>query len=73
MGFYNFVQILKYQATKLGVEVVEVDRYFASSQICNNCGYKNSDVKDLKIREWILQFRSMVVDSTISYFREFAN
>lgn len=73
MGFYNFVQILKYQATKLGVEVVEVDRYFASSQICNNCSYKNSDVKDLKIREWILQFRSMVVDSTISYFREFAN
>lgn len=73
MGFYNFVQILKYQATKLGVEVVEVDRYFASSQICKNCGYKNSDVKDLKIREWILQFRSMVVDSTISYFREFAN
>ena len=32
---------------------VEVDRFFASSQICSQCGEKNSTVKDLKIREWI--------------------
>lgn len=32
---------------------VKIDTYFASSQICSNCGFKNSDVKDLNIREWI--------------------
>lgn len=53
LGFYQFVQILKYQATKFCVEVSEVDRFFASSQICSQCGEKNPEVKDLKIREWI--------------------
>ena len=46
------MNILKYEATKFGVDVVEVDRYFASSQICHCCGYKNSELKDLKVRDW---------------------
>ncbi|MBR6013814.1 MAG: transposase [Selenomonadaceae bacterium] len=53
LAFGEFVKILKYQAEKFGVEVSEVDRFFASSQICNQCGEKNPEVKDLKIREWI--------------------
>ena len=53
LAFGEFVRILKYQAEKFGVEVVEVDRFFASSQICSQCGEKNSTIKDLKIREWI--------------------
>ena len=52
LAFSEFVGILKYEASKFGVEIVEVDRYFASSQICHSCGYKNSEVKDLKIRQW---------------------
>ena len=52
LAFSEFVKILKYEATKFGVEIIEVDRYFASSQICYCCGYKNAEVKDLKIREW---------------------
>ena len=53
LAFSEFVNILKYTATKFGVNVVEVDRYFASSQICHCCGYKNVEVTDLKIRQWI--------------------
>lgn len=53
LAFGEFVKILKYQSTKFCVEVAEVDRFFASSQICSQCGEKNSEVKDLKIREWI--------------------
>ena len=52
LAFSEFVAILKYEATKFGVKIIEVDRYFASSQICNCCGYKNSEVKDLKVRRW---------------------
>ena len=53
LAFSEFVNILKYEATKFRVEIIEVDRYFASSQICSNCGFQNTAVKDLKIREWI--------------------
>ena len=53
LAFSEFINILKYQAMKFKVSVIEVDRYFASSQICHCCGYKNSEVKDLSIREWI--------------------
>ncbi|SCZ79857.1 Putative transposase DNA-binding domain-containing protein [Acidaminobacter hydrogenoformans DSM 2784] len=28
-------------------------RAFPSSQLCSNCGYKNKDVKDLAVRDWI--------------------
>ena len=52
LAFSEFVNILKYEASKFNVNVIEVDRYFASSQICHSCGYKNSELKDLKIRQW---------------------
>ena len=53
LAFGEFVRILKYQAEKFGVEVVEIDKFFTSSQICSQCGEKNLSIKDLKIREWI--------------------
>ena len=52
LAFSDFVRILKYEASKFGTLIVEVGRYFASSQLCSECGYKNSQVKDLKIRQW---------------------
>ena len=33
--------------------LVQIDTFFPSSQRCSNCGYKNSQVKDLSIREWV--------------------
>ena len=52
LAFSEFVNILKYEASKFGTEVIEVNRYFASSQICHCCGSRNAEVKDLSIREW---------------------
>ena len=52
LGFSDFVKILKYEASKFGTIVVEVGRFFASSQLCRCCGEKNPQVKDLKIRQW---------------------
>lgn len=53
LAFSEFVNILKYEASKFGTTIIEVDRFFASSQICHCCGEKNSAVKDLAVREWI--------------------
>ena len=52
LGFSDFVKILKYEANKFGTVVIEVGRYFASSQLCHSCGYKNEEVKNFKVRKW---------------------
>lgn len=52
LGFYSFVRILKYEAFKNGVTIIEIPKYYPSSQICSECDYKNSDVKDLRVRSW---------------------
>ena len=40
------------QKDALVQKLVKVDRFFASSQTCSVCGYKNAKTKDLALREW---------------------
>jgi putative transposase len=49
----KFIVILNYKAKRNGIELIKADRFYASSQICNVCGYKNEEVKDLNIRRWV--------------------
>jgi putative transposase len=51
-SFGRFKQILKYKAGWYGREVIEVDRWFPSSKLCSECGYKNEDL-ELKDRSWV--------------------
>ena len=48
----EFVRQLEYKAKWYGKIISKIDRWYPSSQLCSNCGYKNSDVKNLSIREW---------------------
>ena len=53
VSWYEFCQQLEYKCLWYDKKFVKIDTYFASSQICSNCGYKNSNVKNLDVREWI--------------------
>jgi len=48
----KFKTMLEYKAKAYDTSIVYVPRFFASSQTCNCCGYKNADTKNLKIRKW---------------------
>ena len=47
-GWGMFLNMLEYKCDNL----VKIDKWFASSQTCSECGYKEEKVKNLKIREW---------------------
>ena len=53
LAFGEFVQKLTVVAQKYGTVVMKVDRWFASSQTCSECGYVNKGTKDLEVREWV--------------------
>ncbi len=47
-GWGMFLSMLEYKCDNL----VKIDKWFASSQICSECGYREDKVKNLNIREW---------------------
>jgi putative transposase len=49
----EFIRQLKYKAEWYGKTVIEVGQYYASSQLCNKCGYRNAETKKLSVRVWI--------------------
>ena len=51
LGWTGFLKTLEYVASKYGVTVHKIDRWFASSRMCD-CGYKN-DALTLADREWV--------------------
>ena len=46
------IRVLKYKALWNNKKLIQIDRYYPSSQICNICGYQNRKIKDLSIRSW---------------------
>lgn len=51
-GWGMFVTFLQYKLEETGKKLVKIEKFFASSQICNVCGYKNTATKNLSIRAW---------------------
>jgi putative transposase len=52
VSWSEFVRMLNYKGLWHDRIVQQIDRYYPSSQLCNVCGYKNEEVKDLSIRIW---------------------
>jgi putative transposase len=52
LSLYKFKTLLKYKAEWNDRNIIEIDRFFPSSKLCSECGYKYSDLT-LKEREWV--------------------
>ena len=52
VSWSKFFTMLEYKAKWYGRIITKAPTFYPSSQMCSCCGYKNTDVKDLKIRKW---------------------
>lgn len=53
VSWSEFRRQLTYKAGWYDREIRLVGRFEATSQVCSECGCKNSEVEDLSVREWI--------------------
>ena len=52
VGWSLFMNMLEYKAERYGKQVLKIDQWFPSSQICSHCCH-NDGKKALNIRKWI--------------------
>lgn len=53
VSWYELTRQLEYKAAWNGRQYIKIDTFYASSQICSDCGYQNANTKDLSVREWV--------------------
>ena len=54
-SFGKFRELLKYKMYERGKVLHKICKWEPTSQVCNVCGCKNTEVKNLAIRDWICQ------------------
>ncbi len=52
VSWAKFKEQIRYKADWYGKTLVEVEKSFPASQLCHVCGHKNTQVKDLSVRQW---------------------
>ena len=51
VGWSIFINMIRYKAERYGKELIQIDQWYPSSQICSHC-HHNDGKKALSIREW---------------------
>jgi putative transposase len=65
LGFGKFRERLQQKANETGKQVIKIDKWFPSSQLCNCCGYKYSELK-LSERSWTCKDCGLTHDRDIN-------
>ena len=65
VSFCELKQILQYKASWNGKQVIFIDRFYPSSKLCSDCGYKKDDLQ-LSDREWVCPECGVVHDRDIN-------
>ena len=52
-SWYELTRQLEYKSKWNGRKYIKIDTFYASSQLCSICGYRNTDTKNLSVREWV--------------------
>ena len=65
LAWGEFYRQLEYKCERYDKKLVKVDRFFASSKLCNHCGYKKTDLK-LSDRVWTCPDCGTVIDRDVN-------
>ena len=64
-GWSSFVNKIIYKAQRYGRTLVQVDRFYPSSRLCNNCGHKYAGLL-LSEREWVCESCGVLHDRDVN-------
>lgn len=65
VSLYELKRILQYKASWEGKQVIFIDRFYPSSKLCSDCGYKKDDLQ-LSDREWVCPECGVIHDRDIN-------
>ena len=65
VGWGEFVRQVEYKSLWYGKAFIQIDRFYPSSKLCSECGWKN-DALTLKDREWVCPVCGWVHDRDLN-------